>query len=181
MGKVMTQFKSFSFQHAKLINDTIFKELKRGNPGPLLRGVLMTATLGEVIVDLKKLAKLENPLTSRKDQGIVKRQMEHFFQLGSIGLFADLLQSAQFGTKSVLGFVGGPTISTAAKLGSPLAGELGRPFTRGKAPRVGVAAERVSKTLTGEIPIIGRPLKKVLFPKKKKESGKKRKNPFEGL
>jgi len=154
MGKVLTQFKTFAFQHAKLMNDAIVKELVRGNPGPLFRGALAAATIGELVVDAKHLARFQNPLEKRSDKGFLtyQRQMENFFQLGAFGLFTDMLQSAQFGKGQVTAFFSGPTLSTIAEFAAPPARELGKLIEEGEVPDIKRAGRQIAKSATRLFP-----------------------------
>jgi len=102
-GKIMTQFKTFAFNQAKLMNEAILGEVKRGNMKPLIQAVAIMPILGEGVKDLRGL------LTGKsRDKAGLARIIENMTAVGGLGILGDLWTSAIY--NNVAGFIVGPAL-----------------------------------------------------------------------
>lgn len=140
-GKVVTQFKTFQFQQAKFVRDSILRETARGNFKPMSSFLAFGAALGYPVKELKDW------LTQRKPapQG-ASQLLDIYSSVGGFGIFADTLRASQkFGAGAK--FLAGPTITTAGEAIEA----IGQPKRR---------AAFVSR----QVPVIGPALSKAVSP-----------------
>jgi hypothetical protein len=181
LGRLVTQFKSFSFAQTKFIRDEIVKEAAKGNIMPLLRFVPLAvgASLGSQYV--------RNILTGRDPQDDTKnmdiRQWDKWLKgFGSIptdliiqGKFLkDTYDSEYLTTMRKMSRVAGSTLGvTAGTIGSWLAAIESISSTETKNKQLGVEKEKqdpyldLKRQAMGDVPIVGEYLKNTLLPYKK--------------
>lgn len=107
-GRMVTQFKSFAFNQAKLIKNLLKEEVARGNFAPLIRAVAIMPILGEGVKDIRTL------LTGQvRDEKGLDRLLDNVSSVGGIGMVNDLYQAARY--NSMAGFMAGPTVSDLGK------------------------------------------------------------------
>lgn len=137
-GKYITQFKSFGFQQSRMIKEHILKPLIKGDWGPVTRFAITMPLGGEIIANLKALARArtgrfeENP----EPDAVVLRIAENISNAAGFGIAYDAFEATRYGMSGSLGFFAGPIGGTAAKA-MTAAGE----FSRGepeKALRLGI-------------------------------------------
>ncbi|MGQ9847525.1 MAG: hypothetical protein ACUVQP_08515, partial [Bacteroidales bacterium] len=147
-GRLLTQFKTFSYKHGQFIKDEVLMPAIRGkNYGPLIRYLILGLIVGEGIADVKAFIRGRERPTN-----LVERALDNLASVGGFGLLQDVMQTAQRGPEAVLNWIAGPTTSDVAKL----------------AGGTGLALQGKPKTLgrfaLGNIPIIGQPLANTIFP-----------------
>lgn len=183
LGRLVTQFKSFSFAQTKFVRDEILKEFVKGNPMPLLRFVPLAigASMGSQYV--------RNMLTGRDPQDDTKntdiRQWDKWLKgFGTIptdliiqGKFLKDTYDSEYLTamrklSRVLGSTLGVTAGTAT---SWMAAIESISSTEAKNKLLGVEKEKqdpyldLKRQATGDIPIVGEYAKNKLFPYKKSD------------
>lgn len=108
-GRVLTQFKTFAFNQAKLMKDAVMMEARRGNLAPIISAVTLMPILGEGVADVRSV------LTGRKrDAKGLERIAENIGNVGSLGILSDLWNAARFG--KVADFLVGPFVSDVADI-----------------------------------------------------------------
>jgi hypothetical protein len=106
-GKVLTQFKNYSFNQTKLIKEAILGEAARGNFSPMIRAVSLAPILGEGVKDIRSILS-GNP----RDKEGLERIAENMAAVGGLGIVSDLWQNASY--NKFAGALLGPTGSTLA-------------------------------------------------------------------
>lgn len=140
LGKVMTQFKSFSYKQGEFVVNEILKPALKGNVAPLSRYLLLGIIVGEGTNDIKaKLTGRERPTDP------LERAAENVSSVGGAGYVQSALEALQYGEKGIMEFVAGPTFSDAAKMAvNTFDAAKGNP-------------KPLAKQLIGDIPFVGRP------------------------
>ena len=87
-GKVITQFKSFSFQQAQFIKRVIVDELAEGNMAPLITYLIVSQFAGEGVKDIKSILKGDTDF--REDLSVLERLIDNQMTVGGFGLTGDL-------------------------------------------------------------------------------------------
>jgi hypothetical protein len=100
-GRVLTQFKGFSYKAGQLIKNEVIKEIGRGNAAPAARALLILPAAGYAV---RKTQNALRPNARTDDEGIA----EYIGAVGALGLFADIFRKSAL---SSLEFVSGPTLS----------------------------------------------------------------------
>ena len=147
-GKVVTQFKPFSFKAGQFMKDEILKELAHGNVGPAARSTIMIPAGHAVKIVQNLLSGKPGLATTAEAIGAV----------GALGLFGDLLGMG--GRTDATSTVVGPSATTAIKglsAGWQTKNRLSPDYT-GNEPTWGPLA----KFAAGETPIIGQTLSTLL-------------------
>lgn len=109
-GKILTQFKTFAFNHTKFIKEAILEETARGNFEPMIRAIALMPVVGEGVGDVRAV------LTGRKrDKKGLERIAENMANVGGLGILTDIWNSARY--KNLAGFFTGPTFSTLSEFG----------------------------------------------------------------
>jgi len=110
-GKVLFQFKNFSYNQAKIIKNTIKRDIKIGNYSGVLRtlGVigLIFPVGGEVFRDIQSLV-----TQSRRPTPALDRYIEDLTSAGGMGIWSDFIESTGYGPYSVAKFTAGPAVSS---------------------------------------------------------------------
>lgn len=147
-GKLLTQFKNFSFKHAEFITNEVFKTAIQGNVKPLVRYLILGLGVGEVIGDIKALVR-----GRERPQDPLERALDNLAVVGGAGTYQDALNALSRGSAAVVNWIVGPSVSDAGKL-------LGG---------IGEAAQGSTKTLgrlaLGAIPVIGPALSQSVYPR----------------
>lgn len=107
-GKLMTQFKVFSFKQAQLIKTVVLDEAAKGNMRPLATALILMPIIGEGVKDARSIVTLRK----RNDKGL-ERLAENMAAVGAGGIFMDILQQNKFG--NIEGFLVGPIASDLGK------------------------------------------------------------------
>lgn len=151
-GKVLTQFKNFSFNQTKFIKEAILGEAMRGNLQPMIRAISLAPILGEGVQDVRSI------LSGKKRDKIgLERIAENMSAAGGFGIVADLLRDASYG--KLAGSLAGPTFSTIADLAEGIVKTAqGQP-------------NKLVKTVSRQVPVAG-PLLSNLLAKKKEPASK---------
>jgi len=141
-GKLLTQYKSFSFNQGKLL-----KNMMKIDPlGTTSRLAIISTLVG---IPVNKLSKaLRGQFKTEKEQdNFLDEVLQGFMTIGGLGVISDVTESAKFGKQGLLGFIGGPTAGTIASIGTPLAKgdvqEVARQGLRQFVPFVGPAASEL--------------------------------------
>ena len=113
VGKIITQFKSFALNHGRFMKDQIFAEAAQGNMKPLAKVLALYPVAGEIIGDVKSIAKMK----PNERRGL-ERIVGNFTAVGGLGLFTDTIQAAAWGGMSD-SFLG-PTAGDFFDLGESL-------------------------------------------------------------
>jgi len=156
-GKVLFQFKNFSYNQSIFLYDTIIKDgVLKGNALPFLKFVTFFPLSGELVGDVRALVSGRS-----RDTSGLERIIENISYAGSFGLVSSLFDAVMRDEKSILEFVGGPTVSDVAKVGEGVGDAItGKP-------------EKLAKQLVGMNPV-GQIIKPRLFPSNKnKDKGPK--------
>lgn len=183
LGRLITQFKSFSFVQTKFIRDEVAKELAHGNVMPLIRFVPLAigASMGAQYV--------RNILTGRDPKDDTKnvdiRQWDKWLKgFGTIptdliiqGKFLkDTYDSEYLTAMKKLSRVLGSTLGvTAGTIGSYLAAIESISSTEEKNKQLGVEKEKqdpyldLKRQAMGDVPVVGEYLKNTLYPYKKSD------------
>lgn len=118
-GKYMTQFKSFGFQQSKLIKDHLIKPLMKGDWGPMVRFATLMPAGGEMIANLKGIARARNKrfeqLENPPADVVVVRMAENIANAAGFGLIWDAFEATRFGMAGGFGFIAGPIGTTGIK------------------------------------------------------------------
>jgi hypothetical protein len=139
-GRILTQFKSFAYQHAKFIKNQVLKEAANGNFKPLIRFAVLGVAAGEVSSDVKAIARGD---TKRWKKSGMERVIDNITAVGGIGIMGDALRSSFSGLLGATFFVGGPSLS----LGGEALSSAGGLFTGNE--------EQTGRFLLKQIPFIG--------------------------
>lgn len=108
LGQVMGQFKTFAINAGRLIRLSVWEEVKHGNLLPAAKMVALFPVAGEVVNDLRALAR-----GSERPTDYTTRVLENFFAVGGLGLATDFVQSTARGTRGIFSFFAGPAFSDA--------------------------------------------------------------------
>lgn len=116
VGRVITQFKSFSFQQTQMVRDHVLMPwIKYGDYGPALRFATLIPLGGEAIADLKNFLRGRD----RTDK-VGQRVIENIAYGGGFGLAFDAMQQASRGMQGTASLVQGPAITDGESLASGL-------------------------------------------------------------
>jgi hypothetical protein len=113
-GRVVTQFKTFVYNQARLLNRAVWQEAKQGNLRPLM--FLMTAypaagTGFDIAVNQMLLGK-------KPPESVVQAYFRGLTAVGGLGLLQTSLESMRYGAKATFETITGPGISDAVRLSS---------------------------------------------------------------
>lgn len=154
-GKLVTQFKSFAFNQAKMIKDILRDEVSKGNMRPLVTALIAMPILGEGVKDVRAI------LTGRvRDEKGLERIIENISAVGAAGMFNDVLSAVKY--NNVPGFMVGPSLSDA-----------GRAVTSGTRAVQGKPAQ-LERFILGNVPVVGQLLKNTFVPTRRLKAARKR-------
>lgn len=154
-GKLMTQFKSFSFNHAKFIRDEVLREAKAGNVAPLVRFLAIGGITGEVVADASSALRARP-----RPENLAFRILDNLSYVGGIGLVSDMFRSALSGSGMLAEAVAGPALSDVFDYASALA-----QLTQGE-------AKPTAKKVLRSVPILGPIVQPRVLPGKKKKKSR---------
>lgn len=149
-GQVIYLYKSYALNQGRFIKDLVV-DAKAGHWGPLVRYAGAMGTAGVAVGELMRtLRGNETPDDPRY------RVLEDLLNVGSFGLFADMLRSVGGGKEGILGAAAGPAISevagTTADVGQAATGNLD-PLTR-----------RLLRRTVKRVPVVGNQLYEQMAP-----------------
>lgn len=118
LGKVAFQFKSFAFNQARFLAKQTVGEIKEGRIGPGVRALLIAGTIFPAGGELIRAAR--NGITGRDQDfdSAIERYFADLAQAGTLGIFSDVIQSAQ--SKRLLETIAGPGAADLAHIGEIL-------------------------------------------------------------
>jgi len=108
-GKLLAQFKTFSFNQAKMVKNLLKEEVAKGNLRPLITAVALMPILGEGVKDLRGL--LSGQVRDSKG---MERILDNISAVGAAGMLNDLWASASY--NNIEGAMLGPTGSDISKI-----------------------------------------------------------------
>ncbi len=112
-GKVLTQFKSFAYQQSIALKKHVVKPALEGDLMPLTRMLIAGQISGEVINDMRALAR-------GKPRNEQRRIFDNYAALGLLSIWGDTMQAAEK-KDWIGGFVAGPTGSDVLEASTALA------------------------------------------------------------
>lgn len=150
-GKILTQFKSFSYKHMTFMKKFIVDEARQGNVRPLLSFLILGQVVGESVADLKAFVR-----GRERDDDVPRRIIDNYLTIGGFGLVTDLLTNLQYGAMGggFLKFVAGPTLTEIDDF-------LSRLQSKNR-------VKRLTEKAVGMVPVIGPAAKQQIFPTKQK-------------
>lgn len=89
-GKVLTQFKSFTWQQGSFIKRIIIDEAREGNVAPFITYMILSQIGGEAVGDIRDI--LKGDFDFRDDMALWERLIDNFFNVGGFGLTGDLFE-----------------------------------------------------------------------------------------
>jgi hypothetical protein len=113
-GRVLFQFKSFAFNQAKFIRDSVVQEAAHGNVKPLLYFLSIYPLAGEMVNDTLAVIKDRD-----RDSNGAWRFVENYSAVGGFGLAWNAAMALRFGRG--VDFLLGPTVSDMMSLAETLA------------------------------------------------------------
>lgn len=183
LGRLITQFKSFSFMQTKFVRDQIASELKQGNVMPLLRFIPLAIGASMATQHIRNILTGRDPEDPTKNADI--RQWDKWLKgFGTIptdliiqGKFLkDTYDSEYLTAMKKLSRVLGTTLGvTAGTIGSYLAAIESISSTEEKNKQLGIEKEKqdpyldLKRQAMGDVPVIGEYAKNTLFPYKKSD------------
>ena len=149
-GKVLTQFKTFSYNQTIFLYNKIVGEAKQGNLVPLVKFLTYYGATGELVGDIRSC------ITGvQRESNMFKRYIQNITYAGGLGLLGDSFSNMSYGRESaLLESVAGPTVGDASAAFYNLT-ELAK-----------LNWKPLSKQLIQQVPLLKHPAKRVLFPKK---------------
>jgi len=118
-GRLITQFKTFSFNQAKLLN----KSFKKSPIGTPLRIVALASTIGVTVSEISDFLRGK---TKKEQETFLNRAWGGFLTIGGYGLISDIAESeGRFGEKGLLQLLAGPTGGDVVEIISKGAAALG--------------------------------------------------------
>jgi len=195
-GKLVAQFRTFSYNQGKFFSNEILKPMAKGNYMPLAR-LMASLPLGFALYETRRAIdgrpEEENP---------TKIALQSFQKVGGAGLAFDIYQSLNpIGSKYLpsdrrqsmaASGIGGPTVGTSMQAIGAASDLIQRKNTPEDTSRLDgkVAIANTGNTYTDatpaarfalqQIPIVGTPIKNRLLPFKKESVADTGKLPFEG-
>ncbi len=106
----MFQFKTFALNHGRFMKDQIFAEAAAGNLKPLATVLSIYPIAGELVGDVRSIAKLKP-----RDESGIERVVHNYTMVGGLGLITDVYTSAQWG--GLASTLMGPSITDMLDLG----------------------------------------------------------------
>lgn len=149
MGRLLSQFKTFSYKQGEFALRELIKPAISGNVKPLATYLILGLIVGEGIADTKAAVRGRERPTNPAE-----RMLDNISNVGGVGILGDALTSAQRGPEAVLSFLSPPVISDVAKLyGNAGLAVQGKP-------------SQLIKQLISNIPVVGSPIANRVIPSK---------------
>jgi len=130
-GRVLTQFKSFAFHHAKFVADVATKDARAVARGDLKRlpnflsKIGFAAAVGEIPIAVKSILKGKDPAKREAD---LLRFAENLGAVGGLGILSDIHNSVLHGKSGMYSFLGGPFVGDVVQTGQNVL----QPFAKGE-------------------------------------------------
>lgn len=167
-GRILTQYKQFSYKQMSFAREFIFKEIKHGNIKPFLTFIIMGAAVGEGVGDLKAWARGGRERTN----SLPRRIIDNLLTVGGLGLATDFVSNLQYGTfgEGFLKFLMGPTVTDITSWASFAVDDLktivdeDKKFVVGEKPSKGETQPKTVKKLIQTVPIVGPAVANKVFP-----------------
>jgi hypothetical protein len=203
-GKLVAQFRTFSYNQGKFFSNEVLKPLAKGNVMPLAR-VMAALPLGYALYETRRM------IDGRpEEENNVKKGLASFQKIGGAGLALDIYQQLNpVGSKYLpsdrrvsmaTGALGGPTVGTLSNMVGSISEAIQRKRTPDDESRLDgkIAVGNTGESYTDltalsrfglqQIPIVGTPMANRLIPYKKqsdadtgKTSNTATKNPGDGV
>jgi hypothetical protein len=123
LGQALGQFKSFSINEGRLLNQMVVKEALRNRDPKVIANLAATLGIvfpivGELVLDTRALARGRQRERGVDDGGdLALRLLENFLAVGGIGLASDFVETAnQRGVRGALSFAAGPGVTDAGEV-----------------------------------------------------------------
>jgi hypothetical protein len=161
-GKMVAQFRTFTYKQTKFMWDEVIKKASKGNPLPLLRFLAIGSAVGYIGGNIRGTLRGQ-PFTSVKgnqegtDTSIAAKFIESLnnvgaFGIGSSGLFLAQNRNSKRLPQYVAGTIGGPTAGLIAQTGNNVAEAI-----QGK-------AANLERQGLATIPVVGPKISNTLLP-----------------
>lgn len=204
-GKLVSQFRTFSYAQGKFVSNEVLKPLAKGNVLPAAR-LLAALPLGYELYETKR------KINGRPEEtSATKRGLATFQNVGGAGLAFDIYQGlnppnskytpTDRRVSMALGTLGGPTLGLAGQVAGAVSdlvqrknvpsdtAKLGGKVTIGNNGKTYTDATQAARLGLSQIPIVGGPIKNRVLPYKKQsdaengfaDSKKSTPSPFEAL
>lgn len=141
-GKLVNQWKAFSYKMTQLLNQSLIKEAKAGNYFPIATMLSAYGVAGETVNniidyirgvfdgDFKGKRMKKRALWSGKpEDGIGWRLIEDLAGLGALSFFVDILRTLGWGKGGVVSWVVGPTVSETVQTVGDIFTPMGQVLT----------------------------------------------------
>jgi hypothetical protein len=102
------QFKSFAYQQARFLKQQTFDELRRGEIGRGLRALLLIFLLAPALGEGINALRAWLTGREREYESLIEHYLDDIAAVGSLGIFYDLVKSAQYGR--LVEAVAGPSV-----------------------------------------------------------------------
>lgn len=169
-GQIMTIYKPFGFKSLKFVKDFALKELRMGNPYPLLRWFVWGTSMQ---IGINELTKLIFPSSVEDEDYTISKILEDFAQSGHLGFLSDMMFAVKFAgwNSPVIGMFFGPigsmSITTAESIFSAI-----NKIISGEPDKTRALRRQLSQLTAKRVPFIGEELHKE-FVGGKKKSGRR--------
>lgn len=150
-GRVLTQFKQFSFKQGQLVAQAVFGEARRGNFGPLMVFLTVFPLVGELVADTRLLLRRfptsilqPSQVFAERPQNFWRRMAENYAFVGGLGLTSDLARALErrLPIEAVAAFIMGPTLSDLLQF-------INSSLTVIRGPRRGTGIRRAARQVVG--------------------------------
>lgn len=182
VGRILTQFKSFSFKQTIFLRDQVISEATRGNFQPLARLLILGMPLSYAAWNARNVLTGRDPSDEQKNLDV--RAGDALFKAVG-GMPIDLATQAHYLATNVFdkdyinpvekaarvaGFLGGPTVGTVAGVFGDLAqtgdildenAEIAEGKKKGKLPTDPLLPQK--RRLAGDVPLVGEYTKNAFF------------------
>lgn len=96
-GRLLAQFKTFAFQHAKFVKDNLFGERK--NVKSWLVFATVFPVVGEIVGDVRGV--LNGRMVDREKMDFLDRLADNYSLMGALGIMSDIAKGATYGPEGV--------------------------------------------------------------------------------
>lgn len=103
-GRLITQFKKFSFKAGQMIKEEILKEMGKGNVKPFLRAAAIFPVVGAGVV------KAKDTIRFGEQKEYERNVADYLAAIGTFGLFTDFFANSGRASVSGLNYIAGPTL-----------------------------------------------------------------------
>lgn len=110
-GQLLSQFKGFMLNYARMMRDQVWAEWAHGNTKPLTNFLVIAPLAGEVVNGIGDAVKGKRPDRYHND---LQRFIDDVSAVGGLGVVSSVLTSAKYGR--LTDFLAGPAITDAVQL-----------------------------------------------------------------